>query len=142
MFINSIVKAGVTIHGIMKYVDDVNLIVAWVDLGTRWVLGNLVHTEEWELVDRLASRTRAEVTMEAMREAADEVIPWLHYTVDHPGLHVSKTVPMLDLQVWVRHPEEGGDGLEDHDTLGWGFLREAHVVFQVVEVKFGLQLEM
>ena len=96
VFIKRIVDARDTLHDIIKYVDDVNLITAWVRLGTRWESNNLEHREEWEISDKLAGRTQADVTMQAMKQAADNAIPWLNFTVDHPDLHEVKTVPMLD----------------------------------------------
>ena len=121
-FIASILEAGMEVHGIMKYVDDVNMVLAWVELGTRWVEGRLEHKEEWELEDRRSGRSRCSVTMEAMRTAADQIIPWLDFTVDYPELHADNTVPMLDLQVWVRHPDPLTEG---HDALGWSFFEKA-----------------
>ena len=122
-FITSIIKAGMEVHGLMKYVDDINMVLAWVELGTRWVGGSLVHRSEWEMEDIRAGKSNCAVTMEAMRTAADEVIPWLDFTVDYPELHEDKTVPMLDLQVWVRHPDPAD--LEGHDALGWCFFEKA-----------------
>ena len=118
-FLGAILAAGIEVHGAMKYVDDVNLILAMVDLGTRWVSGSLVHEESWRLEDESSGRTRCDVTMEAVRTAADSIVPWLDFTVDHPGLHDNGMVPILDMQVWVRHPDPGDVG--GHDTLGWLF---------------------
>ena len=122
-FIHVIISAGVELHGIMKYVDDVNLVMAMLRIGTRWVDNTLEHRLGWEEEDMLANRTQEDVTMTAMRTAVDSIIPWLQFTSDEPGQHESATVPMLDLQVWVRHPR-----VEDElgfDTLGWSFYEKA-----------------
>ena len=122
-FIHAIIAAGVELHSIMKYVDYVNLVMAVLWLSTRWVGLTLEHRMEWEEEDMLANRTQEEITMTAMRTAADVIIPWLQFTSDEPGEHESATVPMLDLQVWVRHPR-----VEDElgfDTLGWSFYEKA-----------------
>ena len=115
--------AGVELHTIMKYVDDVNLVMAWLRLSTRWIGDTLEHRMEWERDDVEAGRTEGQVTMEAMRKAANSIIPWLQFTVDEPSQHSSGTVPMLDLQVWVWHPAEGAE--EMLDTLGWFFFVKA-----------------
>ena len=138
-FIHAIVKAGVKLYSIMKYVDDVNLVMAVLDLGTRWVDDSLVHDEEWEEQDRAAGRTKEDVTMVAMRVAADSIIPWLQFTMDEPDQHEHKTVPMLDLCVWVRHPEESDAGRVGHTRLV--VLREAHQLLQGPQGQLGVWVE-
>ena len=80
LFLAALLKAGVNILGAMKYVDDINLVIQMLGLGTRWVVDSLVHTKEWEDTDRLAGRTRQDVSMEALRTAADSIVPWLEFT--------------------------------------------------------------
>ena len=76
--------------------------------------------------DRVAGRTQDEVMLEAVRTVAEYIQNWLRFTADHLDNHDNKTVPMLDLKVWVRHPrqqeEEGG-----HDTLGWSFYEKPSI---------------
>ena len=83
---------------------------------------NLVHSSAWEEEDKMTGRSRSAVTMEAMRQAADSVLPWLGFTVDYPDIHETRTVPMLDLQVWARHPDLEDDVNGDaSDVLAWSF---------------------
>ena len=119
LFLTALLTAGLTLLGIMKYVDDVNVVCLMVALGTRWTNGTLTHNPDWELEDAREGLTREQVTMTALRTAADEILPWLTFTSDLPCQHGSLMVPMLDLQVWVRpaNPEDP----EDHDLLGWTF---------------------
>ena len=52
-------------------------------------------------------------TMSMIQEAANHLMPGLSFTVDHPGLHPTGKVPMLDLAVWCE-PREGGGSLVRH----------------------------
>ena len=70
--------------------------------------------------DENAGETIETVTMKCMKAAADSVILWLEFTWDSPSQHESKTVPILDLHVWVRHPDPEEDGLGS-DLLAWSF---------------------
>ena len=119
-FLVKLVEAGVSVHLLAKYVDDVNLVLAGLALGTRWVEDGLVHCSKLEEQDSLAGRSMEEVTMSCMLSAADSIIPWLKFTVDSPEKHASLTVPILDLQVWVRHPGQEEEGLGS-DLLAWSF---------------------
>ena len=46
VFLTSLVDAGVTIHTAMKYVDDMNLIMALLKLSSRWV-GTTLECGRW-----------------------------------------------------------------------------------------------
>ena len=121
-FLNRVSEAGTRVHLFAKYVDNVNLVLGGLSLGTRWSRNSLVHTAEAEEMDRKSGKTVESVTMDCMRAAADSVVPWLTFTSDSSEHHESKTVPILDLQVWIRHPapEEEDDRLGS-DLLAWSF---------------------
>ena len=116
LFLSALLAAGMMILGIMKYVDDVNVICTMIALGTCWSDGTLVHSKVWEAEDKTQGLTQEHVTITALRDAADAMIPWLSFTSDVPSLHASMMVPMLDLQVWVR-PADPKDE-EDYNLLG------------------------
>ena len=123
IFLQRITKAMIQVHAAMKYIDDINLVMTRLCLGSRWRGDTVVHSEEWEEEDRVQQKSMELVTMECVRDAASSVIPWLDFTFDLPELHDSGKVPMLDLQVWVHHPVENKDGLES-DTLCWEFFEK------------------
>ena len=62
-FLASIMDAGVRVHLLAKYVDDINVILSMICLGTRWVGDHLEHSEEQERQDEAASRSQEENTM-------------------------------------------------------------------------------
>ena len=115
-------QAGVEVYMAAKYVDDVNVVMSMLGLGSRWDGSEVVWSQEQEETDRTQSRTREEVTMEVTRDIADSIIPWLKFTMDLPQYHDNGMVPILDLQVWVQHPsqEEMESGLGS-DLLMWIF---------------------
>ena len=78
------------------------------------------HSKEWKDQDRTTGRTAVEVTMDCMRQAANSVFSWLCFTMDTPEHHDSQMVPVLDIQMWVRHPGEVEQGLGS-DVLSWTF---------------------
>ena len=70
LFLDKITTAGVEVHMLMKYVDDINVVNEMLPVGTRWVSGELVQTAQWELEDWASGRSR-EMSMECLRSAAD-----------------------------------------------------------------------
>ena len=122
VFLAKLLAAGVEIHGVMKYVDNVNLVMALLPLGTRWEKDALVTKEKWRVEDLEAGKDQESVTMEAVRVAACSVLPWLSFTADSPNQHPNLKVPMLDLQVWVCHPGPGE--ARDYDILAWSFFEK------------------
>ena len=104
----------------MKYVDDVNIVMQKLEMGTRWVCGKLETRDSWAQEDREAGKSQESVTMDVVRGIAESVIPWLEFTSDLPEDHKSKMVPMLDLEVWV----VPANGKEECDKLGWRFFEK------------------
>ena len=121
LFLTAVTDAGLRLYAVMKYVDDVNLVMSLLDLGTRWEEGVFISKEEWVQQDKASGRTREDVTIEAVRCAANNMIPYLQFTADIPERHGSLMVPVLDIQVWVQRqdPAEAESGLGD--TLAWKF---------------------
>ena len=95
--------------------------MALLHLGMRWEDGTLAWKEEWLDKDVRDGRTAEDVTMVAMQQAADSILPWLQFTVDQPSNHGCAMVPVLDLQVWVKHPSPGTPEDQQHDVIGWCF---------------------
>ena len=125
--------AGVELHLLAKYIDDINLVIMRLSLGTRWEGSKLAWSEEWEQQDRDQGRSQEVVTMEAMRCAADSVMPWLRFTMDLPEKHESQTVPVLDIQVWVHHPQDHEEGL-GLDIIRWAFYEKPMASLRVLNV--------
>ena len=119
IFLTNLDRAKWKIWAMIKYVDDVNLVVEMKDLDMIWKEVKLVkiedtglRTQELEL-DTQHSDTetlsKEKHTMELIHQAANAVFPWLEFTVDLPEDHGTKMVPILDHQVWVAHHPAGMD---------------------------------
>ena len=121
-FLVKIQDAGLNLHMFAKYVDDVNVILSMVARGMRWVpaTGRLHNTKEQEDEDMSAGRSAESVTMECVRMIADSVKPWLRFMSDLPEHHALGMVPMLDIQVWIRHQDPKEEGLGS-DLITWRF---------------------
>ena len=117
IFMVKLDDAGVKVWAPVKYIDDMNVVCDVIAKGWRWEQSLLVWREEWQQEENHKLPVSDELrTMSLIREAADEVIPWLSFTLDVPELHVNYKVPMLDIEVWVDRTE----GRED--ILMWEFL--------------------
>ena len=125
--------ANINLHMFTKYVDDVNVILSMLKKGTRWSQENevLEHTQEAEEEDISSGVTQEAVTMECVRQIADSIKPWLRFTSDLPENHPGGMVPILDLQVWVRHPDQSEEGLGS-DLIGWRFFEKTSASSRVL----------
>ena len=135
-FLTKLDMAGVEVHLIAKYVDDINLILSNLRLGSRWRQDRVVQDKVWEEEDTAANKSQDEVTMECARDAACSVLVWLDFTLDIPQYHDSKMVPILDLQVWIHHPsiEDREEGLTS-DVVMWQFYEKKTVSKSVLRAE-------
>ena len=111
IFLDKVTSAGVEVHMLTKYVDNINVVNEMLPMGTRWVSGELSTAAQWELEDWALDKSRESVTMDCLRDAADSTLGWLQFTSDLPEQHGNKMVLILDLHVWIRHPRGDEDGL-------------------------------
>ena len=91
-----------------KYVDDCETVMENVEVGTRWdeKLSRMIVTDETVNEDLEAGRERDMITMEAWGSMASSIVPGLRFTTDYCSRNESKTVPMLDFQVWKTKEED------------------------------------
>ena len=121
MFLTSLQDSGIKVWAMIKYVDDVNIVLDILEAGWRWSGGCLEWRDEWLTADMESGQSQEERSMEVVRSAAEDVVGWLHFTIDLPDMHNNGKVPMLDLEVWVDH-REVEEGQEPRaDVLTWNF---------------------
>ena len=88
-----------TLHLLLFYVDDTNVVVDELEPGARYREGRVEVVEEEVEEDReVAGDLR---TARVMLEIANSLVPYLQFTLDCPSLHPSGWMPLLDLQVRV-----------------------------------------
>ena len=98
---------GVKKYMMIKYVDDVDLLIESIGLGTRWVgdrTGKTEYRDEWTEEDRETGKTESVVTMEVIKNLSRSCSRWMEFTVDSEDNHLDGRVPMLDLCVWKSGP--------------------------------------
>ena len=69
----ALVEGGLKVHLLLKYVDDILVVMETVELGARWIDKRLVYSEEVLEEDRREGRTRKEVTWRILKEVANSV---------------------------------------------------------------------
>ena len=116
LFLAKLDNSGWQLWAMMKYVDDVNLVLEMMDTNVVWEgegQQKLVSVDKVERQGAKKETTKEDHTMSLVQKAANSVFPWLEFTADLPSDHSSQMVPMLDLQVWVNHhqvhPAGSGD---------------------------------
>ena len=92
-FRKSIQDAGMTVHMLCKYVDDVLTIVNTLERGARWQEDGTISYNLKDILDDIRSgRSRHEITLEVLKEAANATTPYLRLTgevaLDRTGIPV------------------------------------------------------
>ena len=100
------VEAGCEVFLMRKYVDDVIIVMRNMQIGARWLDGRVITTEETEMEDRRMGKSREQVTLEALRTAADEILGFLKFTGE--ASEGGKGIPVLDTT--VRYGKVEADG--------------------------------
>ena len=91
----------------------------------------------WWIEDDKSTESQEQRTMKIIRQAAEDVVSWLEFTIDLPSDHSSGRVPMLDLEVWVDHQEEMEGKKPRADILKWSFYEKPSVSSRVLRATTG-----
>ena len=81
-----------------KYVDDVLIVCSMAKPGERWVNGEIVRECEAFSIDKRTKRHRADITLDILKKAANEVLPFLKFTGE--AAKGEEGIPCLDTKVW------------------------------------------
>ena len=107
-----------------KYVDDTEVVVENVEVGTRWDGRALVISPESAQEDLDLRRSREEITMGAWASMASSVIPGLSFTMDYPANNNNSRMPMLDFELWrEKEPDPCKPG-ELRESLRYNFFEK------------------
>ena len=71
---------GITVHLLVKYVDEVLFIGDKVKLGNRFLDGKVQYRETWEEEDREQSLTEEDVTFRIIQGMANSILDFLEFT--------------------------------------------------------------
>ena len=109
----NLVEAGCEVFLMRKYVDDVIIIMRNMQIGARWMDGRVVTTEETRLEDMRMGRSREQVTLEALRTAANEIMGFLKFTGE--ASEGGKGIPVLDTTIRYGKMEADGPWFKEED---------------------------
>ena len=82
-----------------RYIDDVNAVTEAVPPGTEYTAGKLVVNPE--KAERDSTRPEDLITMEVVRDIANDIDDMIKFTIDVPTNHSDGKMPVLDLKVWL-----------------------------------------
>ena len=107
-------EKGMKIYLMEKFVDDVNVVVEGMRLGSRWndEEKRIEWSEEEERKDKEEGRKKGSVTMEVVRRMAGEEYECVKFTAECEEDNEEGRVPMLDLYVWKGKDEDGDETIK------------------------------
>ena len=94
-------EAGIVTRLIRRYVDDINLAVDELPLGTRYENGSLVVRENAYSEDLSIPADKR--TMAIVSQIGNDIHPSIQLEIDCPSNHEDGKVPILDLKVWIEY---------------------------------------
>ena len=129
MFLSKLDQADIKVWALVKYVDNINVILEKLDLDQVWSGDKLVRIQgsgvrDTEAASSVVSWERH--TMSLIKQAAYSIHPWLRFTMDIPKNHSLGMVLMLDLQVWVEVSQD------QPDRIVWVFYEKETVSSRVL----------
>ena len=118
------VENDITCYLLEKYVDDSEVIVENVPVGTRWDNDSrkLLCTDEAVEEDNVEDKSREEITMRAWGEMASSLIPGVKFTIDYPANNTNGKVPMLDFMLWKESEDDPRNPGQMRECLKYCFL--------------------
>ena len=135
IFMDKMITGMVHLYALIKYVDDVNVVMRMLGLGWKWneKVTSLEWTQDQEDLDKRSGLSPEHITMNIVKVAADSVFNWLEFTTDLPEDHTRGMVPFMDLQLWVQHDPEDKDGRQGPaDVLTWRYYEKPTVSTRVI----------
>ena len=87
-----------------RFKDDITILVKCLEAGLKFEHGSLIMDLEKQKVDQ--EKSDEEITMAIIKDIAESVDKMLEFTVDYPGNHKSKKMPVLDVEVSVNKDKQ------------------------------------
>ena len=97
---------GIIIIMYLRYVDDVDVIVK--ELEDENVEYNDVD-KKLVKVEEKAEESKEKKTMEILKSVANSVSSMIKWEIDIAEIHVSKKLPVLDLNIYKKEDKEGNE---------------------------------
>ena len=96
-------RAKLELHLLVKYVDDINIVLETVNPGTVWdnKTMKIEHDNKPCEQNEPDNTSVHNATYRLILNAANSIFKYLKFTIDTPENHLSNKVPMLDLETWT-----------------------------------------
>ena len=98
-FLKKVKDIGIILHVYSRFKDDIFISANSLEKGTKLVEGKLIVDMEKKAED--VGKCDEALTMDIVRQVADEIDPMLKFTIDVPSYHAEGKMPVLDLKVNV-----------------------------------------
>ena len=105
-FLQRLAMLGIIIIMYLRYVDDVDVIVK--ELEDENVEYNDVD-KKLVKVEEKAEESKEKKTMEILKSVANSVSSMIKWEIDIAEIHVSKKLPVLDLNIYKKEDKEGNE---------------------------------
>ena len=131
-----------------KYVDDVEVVLENLPVGSRWdpTGESISRTEESTEEDIASGKSRDQITMEVWKEMASNLVPGLKFTVDTVDNHNDRRLPMLDFKLWKEEeqdPNHPNDPSKKRQTLKYCYYEKSvHVMLHHAGVESDFSMKV
>ena len=106
IFESKVKEAGIKLHLITKYVDDVLIVCTNLQLGQFWEEGELHFCPEKAEEERKKGTSRSEVTYNALK-SIENSINFVKFTGEYS--EKNQPIPILDTEMWAGVPAPAKD---------------------------------
>ena len=96
-FLQKCKNIGINVTMYSRFKDDIFISASSLEKGTKLADGRLIVDMEKKEEDECKSDD--EVTMEVIRQVAEQVDPMIKFTIDVPSYHEDNKIPVLDLKI-------------------------------------------
>ena len=98
--------SGLGIHPALykRFKDDITILLEKLENGTIYKNGKLEIDDNKKVLDE--EKDGEIVTMNVIREIANTIDPMIQFTIDTPGSHENKMLPILDIQACINSSEQ------------------------------------
>ena len=106
-------EAGLKVHLLKKYVDDVLVVCSMARVGQRYIGGELIRTCETFSEDKSSGRTSEENTLEILETMVNSIYPYLKFTGE--ASTPERAIPVLDCSMKISKMEQDGESFREEE---------------------------
>ena len=127
-----------TAYILEKYIDDVEVVTENLAPGSRWNGSELTVLPEDIEADVKTNRSLDDITMDAWRGMASGIMDGIDFTVDYCSKNPTRTVAMLDFQLWKENETDPDSPGGMRETLKYAFYEKEMTNPKVMDAETAL----